>query len=90
MAFDAWVIIFADGIETLKVKLNFDEIVQNGAIVMYSSKEVYFVVVDQAACHASKLEVGSSQLQLIPNAVLDAVDPYILDEVDVVSAPTFL
>ncbi len=27
MAFDAGVIIFANGIETLKVKLNFDEIV---------------------------------------------------------------
>lgn len=69
-------------------QLDLNKIGHDSVVVMDAAENIYPVFVVVTTCHCPKLEVLLLKLQLGPKIVPDAVDPYVLNQMDVIVAHT--
>lgn len=89
LAFDARVAGLLKCGKRGQVEDDFNEIPHHGVVVVNPTEEVDPILVIVTTGHCSKLEVLVLQLDFVPKIVTNAVDPYVLNEVDVVIAHAF-
>lgn len=88
VAFDAWVGLLK-GCKCRQVDGYFNEITHDSVVVVNATKEVDPILVIVTTGHCSKLEALVLQLQLAPKIAANAIDPYVLNKMDVVVPHSF-